>query len=100
MVGPPGVHIKGEQALAGGDEKAVSFGAAKAEVTGGFGEFDVADAKAFGVEDVNTVVLHSAPSCTGPDIAFDVAADAIGAALDGEIVGGDWGSFQNRGVLF
>ena len=77
MVGASGVYMQGEQALAGGDEEAVSFRAAEAEVAGGFGEFDVPDEFAFGIEDVNAVVTLARPAGTGPDVAFHVATDAV-----------------------
>lgn len=77
MVGAAGVDVEGVEALAGGDEEAVSFGAAEAEVAGGFGELDMADEFAFGIENVDAVVAVARPAGTGPDVAFHVATDAV-----------------------
>ena len=77
VMGASGVHIKGEQALAGGDEEAIAFGAAEAEVAGGFGEFDQADSFAFGIEDVDAVKARTGPSSAGPDVAIHIAANAV-----------------------
>ena len=50
MMRPARVHVQRIQSLAGGDEQEVPFVAAKAEITGGFGELDNDDAIALGVE--------------------------------------------------
>lgn len=81
VMGASGVHMQGEQALAGGDEEAVPFRAAEAEVAGGFGEFDVPDEFAFRIEDVDAVVAVARPAGAGPDVAFDVTTNAVGAAF-------------------
>lgn len=77
VMGASGVHMQGEQALAGGDEEAVPFRAAEAEVAGGFGEFDKTDAFAFGIEDVDAVEARSRPTTTCPDVTFHIASHAV-----------------------
>lgn len=77
MVGAAGVDVEGEEALAGGDEEAVTFGAAEAEVAGGFGEFDKTDAFAFGIEDVDAVEAWACPPTTCPDVTIHIASNAV-----------------------
>jgi hypothetical protein len=66
------VHIQRVEALTGGDEEAVSFGAAEAEVAGGFGQLDEADELALGIEDVDAIVAITDPASACPNIALNV----------------------------
>ena len=50
------------------------------EVAADFGQQDLADARAVGGEDVDAVVAVADPAHGGPDVAVDVAADAVGKA--------------------
>src|SRR5262245_19582732 len=72
----------GIERLAAGHEQAVAAGAAEAEVAADFGQQDLADAGSVGGEDVDAVVAVADPAHRGPDIAVDVAADAVGKSGD------------------
>src|SRR5436305_268737 len=79
-----GEHVDNVQGLAGDHEEAVALGAAKANVGAIFGQPDDADGVAVGGEDLD------AGAGSGPDVAVDVAAHAVGgrgsiAAGDGEL---------------
>jgi hypothetical protein len=71
------IHPQRVQRLTRRDKKPVSFRTAEAKVAGGFGEFDLADAVALRIENVDAIVAIAHPSGAGPKIAFDVTADAV-----------------------
>src|SRR5262245_30378706 len=66
-----GVHVDRKQRLARGHEQPVSLQTAEADVCAVLRQADHADALAPGRED-----LHTGPRA-GPDVAIDVAADAV-----------------------
>ena len=57
------VHIDAVDGLARGDEKPISFRPAKAQISSRFRQFDLADDRAFRIEDMNAVVAVSGPAC-------------------------------------
>ena len=75
-----GLHVDRVKRLAAGHEQAVALGAAEADVGADFRQHDLADAVAVRREDMDAVVAVADPAGAGPDIAVDVAADAVGEA--------------------
>ena len=81
-VGAGGFYLDGVEGLAGGHEEAVAFGGAEDDVAADFGEADLADFVACGVDDVDAVIAVADPARTCPDIAAFVAErTVIGAGL-------------------
>ena len=72
-----GVDVDGVKRLAGRHEKAVVLASSEAKVAAGFGQFDQTDALTFGIENVDAIVAVADPSCAGPEVSIDVAANAI-----------------------
>lgn len=91
-----GLYIDGVEGLAAGHEQAIASRAAKADVAADLGEEDLADAFAFGIEDMDAVVAIAdlGPSGAGPHIAVGVAPDAVG-----EAGGGFAADFEGHGAI-
>src|SRR6185436_11738590 len=68
--------------LARGHEQAVALGAAKGDVAADLGQPDAADQLAFRRPHRHTAISDGAAGIAGgPDIAIDIAAQAVGSAL-------------------
>src|ERR1044071_9853924 len=80
-MGTLGLDVDGVERLAGGHEEAVAFLASETEVGADVRKEDHSDAFAFRRKNVNAVVTVARPAGRGPDVAVDVAADAIGAPI-------------------
>src|SRR5207249_9108421 len=78
-----GVDVERVQRRARGHEQAVAIRPAEAEVGAALGQVDAGDQLAVGIEDVDAVqpLLPHAPAA--PEVAVDVAAEAVGRALTG-----------------
>src|SRR5262245_55143364 len=75
-------RVHGVERLACGHEQAVAFGAAEADVAADFRQTDAADQLAVRRPDRDTAVADGATGVAGcPEVAVDVAAQAVGAAL-------------------
>src|SRR2546425_3173709 len=70
--------VNGVERLAGSHEQAVPFFAAETNVAANLGQKDLPNTLPMWVKDVNAVVTFPDPSCSNPDIAINVGADAIG----------------------
>ena len=70
--------VKGVERLARGDEEPIAFKPAKTEVGGCLRQVDLADQIPIRREYVDPVTTVTRPTCAGPEIAVDIAADAIG----------------------
>src|SRR5580692_480340 len=69
--------------LAPGHEQAVALGAAEADVAAHLGQADAAEQLALRRPHRHPVIADMAAGIAGsPDIAVDVAADAVGSAVD------------------
>src|SRR6185312_15820527 len=66
--------------MAGRHEEAVALGAAKTEVGGALGQRDASDHRSIGGEDGDAVELGAHPPAA-PQIAVDIAAEAVGRSL-------------------
>ena len=75
------LDVHGVERLAGGHEQAVAFLTAETDVGADFRQQDHPDALAFGRKNVHAVVAVARPARRGPEVAIDVAADAVGAAI-------------------
>src|SRR5215510_1060691 len=75
-------RVHGIERLACGHEQTVALGAAEADVAADFRQTDAADQFAVRRPDRNTAIADGAAGVAGcPEVAVDVAAQAIGAAL-------------------
>ena len=72
------VHVDGIDRLTGRHEQAISLRSAEADVATYFRQKNLAYASSvFARENMNAVVAFTDPARTGPDVAVDVAANAI-----------------------
>src|SRR3954468_11309015 len=73
--------VHGVKRLAGRDEEAIAFWAAETDVAGSFRQNYLSDALSFRREDVNAVKAFTGPACARPDVAVNVRAHAVSAAV-------------------
>src|SRR6516225_4346467 len=74
------VHIERIERMARGHEQAVASGTAEAEICAAFGQRDEGDRLAGGIENLDPVLLGVAHAPAAPEIAVDIAAEAVGRA--------------------
>src|SRR5688500_1762631 len=77
---PLGFDIQRIDRLAGSHEQAVALHPAEADIGAFLRQQDLADAVAIGSKDMYTVESVTSTACSGPDVAVDIAADAVGCA--------------------
>src|SRR5262249_62031736 len=82
--------------MARGHEQTVASGAAEAEVGAAFGQRDEGDRLAGGIENLDPVLLGVAHAPAAPEIAVDIAAEAVGRATR---FGGDEGATTDGGAV-
>src|SRR5215470_11786046 len=80
------VHEHGIDRMARRHEQAIALDAAEAQIGGALRQRDEPDRLAVGVEDLHAVLLRVAHAPAAPEIAVDVAAEAVGGAAR---LGGD-----------
>src|SRR5438034_8229460 len=85
-----GLDVNGVEGLAGGHEQTVAFFASKTNVRADFRQQNHPDSTAFRRKYVHAVVAIAHPARRGPEVAIDVAADAVGAAVAAY---GPWADF-------
>src|SRR5437763_7475385 len=76
-----GLDVNGVEGLAGGHEQTVAFFAPKTNVRADFRQQNHPDSTAFRRKYVHAVVAVTHPARRGPEVAIEVAADAVGAAV-------------------
>ena len=81
MMRPARIHVERIKTLRCRDEKAIPFRATEAEIADGFGKLDLTDTFALRIENVDAIVASAHPTRAGPEVAFDIAADAVGTAF-------------------
>src|SRR5882757_10730394 len=83
------IHIERIERVARRHEQAVALGGAEAHVGAALGQRDEADRLAGRIEYLHAVLLRIAHAPAAPEIAVDVAAEAVGRAIG---LGGDEGA--------
>src|SRR6516165_11961548 len=83
------IDVERIERVARGHEQPVALDAAEAEIGGPLGQGDEADGLAGRVENLHSVQLRAAHAPAAPQIAVDVAAEAVGRAIR---FGGDEGA--------
>ena len=75
---PLGFDIERIDRLAGGHEQPIALHPAEADIGAFLRQQDLANAVAIGGKDLYTVKSVTSTACSGPDVAVDIAADAVG----------------------